>query len=151
MDDLGDIIVIALFYTAELSFAHLLGALAVFGVLMCMNRFLRMTSLALYLFGGAVMWTLMLKSGVHATIAGILLAFAIPISAKQDDERSASHRLEHILHKPVAFIILPIFALANTGIIIGAGWAQELSSANSLRSEEHTSELQSLMRISYAA
>src|SRR3546814_761134 len=78
------------------------------------------------------MWTLMLKSGVHATIAGILVAFAIPISAKQDDERSASHRLEHILHKPVAFIILPIFALANTGIIIGAGWAQELSSANSL-------------------
>src|SRR3546814_3648328 len=84
---------------------------------LCINRFLRMTSLALYLFGGAVMWTLMLKSGVHATIAGILLAFAIPISAKQDDERSASHRLEHILHKPVAFIILPIFALANTGII----------------------------------
>lgn len=132
MDDLGAIIVIALFYTAELSVAYLLGALAVFGVLACMNRFFRITSVALYLIGGAVMWTLMLKSGVHATIAGILLAFVIPFSAKQDDEHSLSHRLEHALHKPVAFIILPIFALANTGIIIGADWAQELSSNNSL-------------------
>ncbi|MVW78672.1 Na+/H+ antiporter NhaA [Bordetella sp. 02P26C-1] len=132
MDDLGAIIVIAVFYTAELSWAYLLGALAVFAVLACMNRFLRVTSLALYLVGGAVMWVLMLKSGVHATIAGILLAFAIPFTAKQDDEHSLSHRLEHILHKPVAFIILPIFALANTGIIIGGDWAQELSSNNSV-------------------
>jgi NhaA family Na+:H+ antiporter len=78
------------------------------------------------------MWYLMLKSGVHATIAGVLLAFAIPYSAKQDDEASPSHRLEHILHKPVAFLILPIFALANTGIVIGSGWAQELASTNSV-------------------
>lgn len=132
MDDLGAIIVIALFYTAELSFIYLLGAMAVFGLLVCINRYLRIMSLALYLLGGAVMWVLMLKSGVHATIAGVLLAFAIPFSAKQDDEKSPSHRLEHILHKPVAFIILPVFALANTGIIIGTGWAQELSSTNSL-------------------
>jgi NhaA family Na+:H+ antiporter len=97
-----------------------------------MNRFLRIMALAPYLAGGIVMWVLMLKSGVHATIAGVLLAFAIPYSAKQDDEESPSHRLEHILHKPVAFLILPIFALANTGIIVGAGWAQELASANSL-------------------
>src|SRR5690606_16012692 len=53
-------------------------------------------------------------------------------SAKQDDEQAPSHRLEHFLHKPVAFIILPIFALANTGIIINAGWTQELASTNSL-------------------
>src|SRR3546814_18451073 len=99
---------------------------------MCMNRFLRMTSLALYLFGGAVMWTLMLKSGVHATIAGILLAFAIPISAKQDAERSASHRPEHILHKPVDTCIIPIFDLANTGINIWPGWAKQLSSVSRL-------------------
>ena len=132
MDDLGAIIVIALFYTAELSFAYLLGAMAVFGLLVCMNRFLRIMALAPYLAGGAVMWVLMLKSGVHATIAGVLLAFAIPFSAKQDDKASPSHRLEHILHKPVAFIILPVFALANTGIIVGADWSQELGSANSL-------------------
>ncbi|MEO6986741.1 MAG: Na+/H+ antiporter NhaA [Paralcaligenes sp.] len=132
MDDLGAIIVIAIFYTAELSFTYLLGAMAVFGLLTIMNRFLRITSLVLYILGGAVMWVLMLKSGVHATIAGVLLAFAIPFSVKEDDEQSPSHRLEHILHKPVAFIILPIFALANTGVIIGIDWTQELSSANSL-------------------
>jgi NhaA family Na+:H+ antiporter len=85
-----------------------------------------------YLIGGAIMWFCMLQSGIHATIAGVLLAFAIPFSAKTDDEKSPSHRLEHILHKPVAFIILPIFALANTGVVIGATWAQELTSHNSL-------------------
>ena len=132
MDDLGAIIVIAVFYTAKLSVAYLLGALAVFGLLLCLNRFLRVMSLLPYLIGGALMWILMLKSGVHATIAGVLLAFAIPFSAKQDDEESPSHRLEHRLHKPVAFIILPIFAFANTGIIIRSGWTQELASNNSL-------------------
>ncbi len=132
MDDLGAIVVIAVFYTAELSVTYLLGAIAVFGLLVCMNRFMRIMALTPYLIGGAVMWILMLKSGVHATIAGVLLAFAIPFSAKQDDEKSPSHRLEHLLHKPAAFIILPIFALANTGIIISSDWAQELTSANSL-------------------
>lgn len=132
MDDLGAIIVIALFYTAEVAATYLLGALAVFGFLVVMNRVLRVMALAPYLIGGALMWYLMLKSGVHATIAGVLLAFAIPYSAKQDDEESPSHRLEHLLHKPVAFIILPIFALANTGIIIGPEWTQEIASPNSL-------------------
>lgn len=132
MDDLGAIIVIAIFYTAEMSFAYLLAAATVFALLTCVNRYLRVMSLSLYLLGGAVMWVLMLKSGVHATIAGVLLAFAIPFSAKQDDETSPSHRLEHFLHKPVAFLILPIFALANTGIIISSGWTQELASTNSL-------------------
>ena len=131
MDDLGAIIVIAVFYTAQLSIAYLIGALAVFGVLVVLNRFFRMMSLVPYLLGGALMWFLMLKSGVHATIAGVLLAFAIPFSAKEDDEESPSHRLEHFLHKPVAFVILPIFALANTGIVIGGDWAQNLTSANS--------------------
>ena len=132
MDDLGAIIVIALFYTAELSFAYLIGALAVFGVLLLMNRRLRIMTLWPYLLGGALMWFLMLKSGVHATIAGVLLAFAIPYSALEDDGTSPSHRLEHALHKPVAFLILPVFALANTAIVIGAGWAGELLSPNSL-------------------
>ncbi|BDT58291.1 Na(+)/H(+) antiporter NhaA [Massilia varians] len=132
MDDLGAIVVIALFYTAELSFLYLLGALAVFAGLLALNRVLRVMALLPYIAGGALMWFLMLESGVHATIAGVLLAFTIPYSSREDDAQSPSHRLEHILHKPVTFLILPIFALANTGIIIGAGWETELLSANSL-------------------
>jgi NhaA family Na+:H+ antiporter len=132
MDDLGAIIVIAVFYTADLAWTYLAGALAVFGLLGCLNRFLRVMALTPYLLGGMLMWFLMLKSGVHATIAGVLLAFAIPFSARQDDEVSPSHRLEHLLLKPVAFIILPVFALANTGIVMGTHWAQELASSNSM-------------------
>lgn len=132
MDDLGAIIVIALFYTAKVSMLYLLGAALVFGILIMCNRFFRIMALTPYLIGGALMWFFMLKSGIHATIAGVLLAFAIPFSAKADDEESPSHKLEHILHKPVAFIILPIFALANTGIVIGSTWAQDLTSINSV-------------------
>lgn len=132
MDDLAAIIVIAVFYTTTFSLPYLLGALGLFAALVAMNRVLRVMRLAPYLVGGALMWFLMLKSGVHATIAGVLLAFAIPFSARQDDAESPSHRLEHFLHKPVAFGILPIFALANTGIVIGAGWTGELASSNSL-------------------
>lgn len=132
MDDLGAIIVIAVFYTAHLSLAYLSGALAVFGVLVLLNRKFRVMALWPYLLGGGLMWFFMLKSGVHATIAGVMLAFAIPFSAKTDDEASPSHRLEHLLHKPVAFLILPIFALANTGVVIASGWQEELLSANSL-------------------
>jgi len=132
MDDLGAIIVIAVFYTTQLSFAWLFAALGVFAALFLMKRTLRVMALLPYLLGGALMWYCMLQSGVHATIAGVLLAFAIPYSAREDDAESPSHRLEHVLHKPVAFLILPVFALANTGIVIGAGWAQELLSSNSL-------------------
>lgn len=131
IDDLVAIIVIAVFYTAELSVQYLLGAITVFAALLLMNR-LRVMRLLPYLIGGALMWFLMLKSGVHATITGVLLAFAIPFSAQEDDVASPSHRLEHFLHKPVAFLILPIFALANTAIIINADWTQALASANSL-------------------
>lgn len=131
MDDLGAIIVIAVFYSAQFSLTYLLGALVVFVVLVILNRAFRVMTLFPYLLGGALMWFLMFKSGVHATIAGVLLAFAIPFSAKAEDEQSPSHRLEHFLHKPVAFIILPIFALANTGIVVSSGWQQDLLSANS--------------------
>jgi len=132
MDDLGAIVIIALFYTSDMSVLYLVGAMVVFAGLLALNRVLRVMALLPYLIGGAVMWFLMLKSGVHATIAGVLLAFAIPYSAKEDDEESPSHRLEHILHKPVTFLILPLFALANTGIAVGSGWAIELTAANSL-------------------
>ncbi len=132
MDDLVAIIVIAIFYTSKFSPMYLAGALAVWVLLVVMNRRLRVMAITPYLIGGAVMWFLMLKSGVHATIAGVLLAFAIPFSSRVDDEASPSHRLEHALHRPVAFVVLPIFALANTGIVIGAGWHLTLLSSNSL-------------------
>jgi NhaA family Na+:H+ antiporter len=132
IDDLSAIVIIAAFYTAQLSVGYLAGALAVWVLLCAMNRLFRVMPLAPYLLGGALMWFLMLKSGVHATIAGVMLAFAIPFSAKVDDEESPSHRLEHFLHKPVTFIILPIFALANTAIVVGADWMQDLTSTNSV-------------------
>jgi Na+:H+ antiporter, NhaA family len=132
IDDLGAAMLIALFYTAEISSSALLGALGVLLALIILNR-LRVMSLIPYLIGGVIMWALMLQSGVHATIAGIALAFAIPFSAKQDDVASPSHRLEHMLHRPVAFVILPIFALANTGITIQEAWVQDIAqSANTI-------------------
>ncbi len=132
IDDLCAIIVIALFYTTQLSLAYLAAALLVWGVLLALNRVWRVMALAPYLAGGALMWFCMLKSGVHATIAGVMLAFAIPFSHREDDRHSPSHRLEMLLHKPAAFLILPIFALANTAIAITPGWTAQLASSNSL-------------------
>lgn len=131
MDDLGAIVVIALFYTGKLSVMYLAAAAGVFAVLVVLNR-LRVMALAPYLIGGGLMWFLMQKSGVHATIAGVLLAFAIPFSARRDDGASPSHRVEHFLHRPVAFLILPLFALANTGILIAPDWPADLATSNSL-------------------
>ena len=130
MDDLAAIVVIAVFYTADLSVMYLVAALAMAGALAVANR-LGVKTLFVYLIGGGIMWYLMLRSGVHATIAGVLLAFTIPFN-DPGVEHSPSGYLEHMLHKPVAFLILPIFALANTGIIIESGFAEELMSANSL-------------------
>jgi len=129
-DDLGAIVVIAVFYTSKLSAAYLVGAITVWFALILLNRAFRVMSVVPYLLGGAVMWILMLKSGVHPTLAGVMLAFAIPFTNKSG--LSPSHRLEHALHKPVAFVILPIFALANAGIVIDADWSQSLASMNSL-------------------
>lgn len=130
MDDLGAIVVIAAFYTAKLSVWYLVAALIVWTLLFMLNR-LRVMSLAPYLLGGVLMWFLTLKSGVHATIAGVALAFAIPFSAKDNDEESPSHKLELFLQKPVSFIILPLFALANTGVVVGSNWMQDVTSTNS--------------------
>lgn len=131
IDDLIAVIVIAVFYTSELSVGYLAASLGVLGLLVVINR-LGVMTLIPYLILGVVAWFFMLKSGVHATIAGVLLAFTIPFTHKRDDADSPSYRLEHALHKPVVFLILPIFALANTGIVIGADWASDLTSANSL-------------------
>ena len=83
-----------------------------------------------YLLGGALMWFQMLQSWVHATISGVLLAYAIPFFARSEDESSPSHRQEHTLHMPVAFVILPVVALANTGLAIASGWQQILLAGN---------------------
>lgn len=131
IDDLGAIAIIAVFYTEQLSIWYVVSALAVWLSLIALNR-LRVMALLPYLLGGLLMWFFMLKSGIHATIAGVMLAFAIPFSAKDDDRASPSHNLEHFLHKPVAFIILPFFALANTGILVGPEWGQNLTKMNSL-------------------
>jgi NhaA family Na+:H+ antiporter len=132
IDDLGAIVIIAIFYTAKVSLPYLAASILIWFLLIALGRIWRVMSLLPYLVGGVVMWACMLKSGVHATVAGVMLAFAIPFSAKDDDEKSPSYRLEHWLHKPVAFVVLPIFALANTGIIVGADWSQSLMSTNSL-------------------
>jgi len=132
IDDLGAVIIIAVFYTSTLSIPYLLGAVGLWFGLFALNR-MKVMSLIPYLIGGAIMWVLMLKSGVHATIAGVTLAFTIPYSHKRDDVKSPSNQLEHFLHKPVAFLILPIFALANTGVTISPTWAQDIiQSQNSL-------------------
>ncbi len=132
IDDLGAVIIIAVFYTPTLSLAYFAAAAAVFAVLVVMNVKFRVMALWPYLLGGAILWFCMLKSGVHATIAGVLLAFAIPYSSTDGDKASPSHRLEVWLHKPVAFLILPIFAFANTAIVISETWVQDLMSANSI-------------------
>jgi NhaA family Na+:H+ antiporter len=130
IDDLAAIIVIAVFYTADISLGYLAGAFAVFAVLVVLNR-LRVEVLLPYIVGGMVMWFLMSRSGVHATITGVLLAFALPFSAHRGVE-SPSHRLEHALHKPVAFVVLPVFALANTAVVLAGGALGMLVTRNSL-------------------
>lgn len=119
IDDLGAAIMIAVFYTASISWPHLLGALAILALLFALNRW-RVLSMLPYLLGGACMWWLTLQSGVHATLAGIALAFAIPFNRQPESDHSPSHQLEHALHLPVAFVILPVFAFANTGVHIAA-------------------------------
>lgn len=132
IDDLGAIVLIALFYSGDLSMTHLAGGLAVWVTLLLLNRYGRVQALPVYLLGGVVMWVLMLKSGVHATIAGVMLAFAIPFWSRGEGQSSPSHRLENALHKPVAFLILPLFALANTGVILDGSLLSYLLEPNSL-------------------
>lgn len=129
IDDLGAIIIIAIFYTKTLLWTNLFIALGIFALLLVFNR-MKVQNLIPYLIGGVAMWYFMLHSGVHATITGVLLAFAIPFG--NGDEKSTSYILQHFLHKPVAFIILPIFALANTAIAFSGDIAQTLTENNSL-------------------
>lgn len=129
IDDLGAILVIAVLYTETLIWSNLYIALGIFALLLLFNR-LKINSLLLYLIGGVAMWFFMLHSGVHATITGVLLAFAIPFG--DGSKRSPSYKLQHFLHNPVAFIILPIFALANTGIMLSGDIVHTLAHHYSL-------------------
>ncbi len=129
IDDLGAIIIIAIFYTTSIAFVNLFIALGIFGLLLVLNR-LKVHNLIPYIIGGIAMWYFMLNSGVHATITGVLLAFAIPFG--NGGEKSPSYLLQHFLHKPVAFFILPLFAIANTCIAVGGDWQNSLTHSNSL-------------------
>ncbi|URQ74343.1 MAG: Na+/H+ antiporter NhaA [Candidatus Ochrobactrum gambitense] len=118
LDDLAAVVIIAIFYTAEISMPYLGGAFVTALALFAMNR-LGVMKLLPYLIGGAILWFFVLNSGVHATVAGVVTALMIPLKAapgKPDDMSSPLHMLEHALAKPVAFIIVPIFGFANAGI-----------------------------------
>ena len=129
IDDLGAIIIIAVFYTTSLAFINLFIALGIFGCMLLLKQ-LKLHNLIPYLIGGIAMWYFMLYSGVHASITGVLLAFTIPFS--DGGERSPSFILQHFLHKPVAFFILPLFAIANTGVSLGGNWQSGLAQTYSL-------------------
>lgn len=124
LDDLAAIIIIAIFYTANLSLMSLgLGALALI-VLFVLNR-MGVKNFTPYVLAGIVLWVCVLKSGVHATLAGVALAMFIPLEGKKPSDASPLETLEHGLHPWVAFAILPIFAFANAGVSL-AGLSMDL-------------------------
>lgn len=118
VDDLGAILVIAIFYTDQIHWVYLLLSLGVTLLLFILN-FLKITKLIFYIIPGIFLWYFLHHSGIHATIAGVLLAFSIPTN-ESDTEISPLEKLEHTLSVPVSFLIMPIFALANTNITFNA-------------------------------
>lgn len=129
IDDLGAMVVIALFYTEGLSWAYLFMALAVFGLLLLLN-WRGVDHMAAYLIPGLLIWYLMSQSGIHASLTGVLLAFALPF--RDGSKGTPSYKLQHILHKPVAFLIMPIFAFANTGITITGEVLRNVVTSNTI-------------------
>jgi len=127
-DDIGAIIIIAVFYTAKISLTALIVAACCISILVILNK--RNTeSKSLYIMIGVVMWIAMLKSGVHATLAGVILAMFIPMKSESNRNYSPLKSMEHDLHPVVAFYVLPIFAFANAGIsFAGVGTEQLLHS-----------------------
>lgn len=130
VDDMGAVVIIALAYTASIKGIALLAAAMILGAMMIMNR-TGVRHLAPYLAGFVLLWYAVLVSGVHATIAGVLAAFAIPVVStpgKPDALDSPLHRLEHLLHPWSAFLIVPLFGFANAGIsLTGFGFATLLA------------------------
>jgi NhaA family Na+:H+ antiporter len=134
IDDLGAILIIAVFYTDHLTLWALGGAAATLIVLVAMNRF-KVMSLWPYLLVGAGLWFFFLKSGVHATLAGVILAMTIPITkspARPDDEHSPLHRLEHGLAPWVGYLVVPVFGFANAGVALGQVGLAELTAPATL-------------------
>ena len=135
IDDLGAILVIALFYTRQLDL-RMLGLSAL--VLLCLaglNRFGE-RRLSRYLVGGFVLWALVFRSGVHATLAGVALAFVVPMRARPDEDEAPAIRLEHKLHPWVSYLVLPVFGLANAGLDFSAlppgAWTHRLAIGTAL-------------------
>lgn len=114
IDDLGVVVIIALFYSSDLSTIALTIGFIMTGVLFMLNA-KHVTKLSIYLVAGLILWIAVLKSGVHATLAGVVLGFAIPLKGNKGEHSPLKH-LEHALHPYVAFAILPVFAFANAGI-----------------------------------
>jgi len=118
IDDLGAVVIIALFYTSSIDATALAGAAAVVVALVAINRF-GVRNLIPYLILGAVLWFLVLQSGIHATLAGVILALTIPLKkspTQPDDMESPLHKLEHAIQPWVTFLIVPIFGFANAGV-----------------------------------
>lgn len=129
IDDLGAILIIAICYTSTINWTNIIIAISTLMILVILNR-IKINTLAPYIIGGIIAWYFMLDSGVHATITGVILAFVIPF--RRGDNSSPSHRLQHYLHFPVAFLILPLFALANTAIIFSSNWYLGFAQLNSI-------------------
>ncbi len=117
IDDLGAIIIIAIFYTSKLSMLSIAVAAVSLSILITLNRF-GISKKAAYFIVGSILWVSVLKSGVHATLAGVILAFTIPLNAKDENDKpvSPAKEIEHNLHFWVAFLILPLFAFVNAGV-----------------------------------
>jgi Na+:H+ antiporter, NhaA family len=129
VDDVGAVAIIALFYTAELNMAASIAAALLWLMMMALNR-CGVTKLWPYMLLAILLWYATLLSGVHATIAGVMVAFAIPFRrtiAQPDAEDSALHRLEHMLVKPVAFVIVPLFGFANAGVSLAGVGAEHFT------------------------
>jgi Na+:H+ antiporter, NhaA family len=129
IDDLGAIIIISIFYTSTISWIYLFFVFGIWGFLFILNR-LKITNIIPYIIGGFFMWYCMLHSGVHSSISGIILAFVIPFG--DGSEKSSSHIFQRFLHKPVSFFILPLFALANTAIIVSTSMKEVFVQSYSL-------------------
>jgi NhaA family Na+:H+ antiporter len=129
IDDLGAILVIAIFYGHGFSLFHFAVAMGIWLILYFLGR-RGVGSLWIYLPAGVVMWAFMMHSGIHATITGVMLAFAIPFQG--GGKNAVSYKLQHALHRPVAFFIIPFFALANTALVIDSGVMSQLGNPESL-------------------
>lgn len=120
IDDLGAVVTIGIFYTSSLHLAYLLCGLGILGVILMMNR-LSVANPVWYLIPGILLWFCIFNSGVHATLAGVMMAFSMPLKSLA--------RLEHLLCKPVNFLIMPLFALANTAITLPGDFLEAFSSS----------------------